>query len=92
MNEITEAISKKVEGFEPDDGDQEAEFKGTEMVTLSQLLFKYSNCSDLIFFVAGVVCSFLFGSSLPAFCLVFGDMIDGMSMSTHGGGFDSLKE
>ena len=53
--------------------------------------------ADQAKFVSGLTASVLFGGSLPAFCLLFGDMID--SVGETGGendpndtsGFDSLQ-
>lgn len=63
------------------------------MISVSDLLFKYADRTDLIYFNLGILCSIGFGGALPGFCLFFGDMIDSMGQSTSTkDGFSGLKD
>lgn len=42
------------------------------------LLTRFADCGDLIFLGNGLFWSFLFGASLPGFCLIFGGLMDDM--------------
>lgn len=77
LSEITEAVKEKVKDFDPN-FDPESEFTSTEQMSWFKMVYRYMDGSDQIKFYAGFFASVLFGGSLPAFCLLFGDMIDGV--------------
>ena len=64
------------------------------MISLSDLLYKYADSTDMVYFYCGVLASIGFGAALPGFCLFFGDMIDSIGKSTASGGgdFESLRD
>ena len=83
MNEMRGLIEKKVSSYVPDDQkDENAEFVGSDMITVNELLFKYADSTDMFYYYCGALASFGFGGALPGFCLFFGDMIDTMGKST----------
>jgi hypothetical protein len=51
---------------------------------MKQILFRFANGYDTVFFIMGAIASLLFGLVLPGFCLFFGKMIDDMGESTQG--------
>lgn len=91
IDDLRKIVEEKVAAYKPDDEDENAEFTGTEMVSASEILFRFANSCDLVYFWLGVFGSFGFGAALPGFCLFFGDMIDDMGASIQGQGFDALK-
>lgn len=92
MADLRKLIEKQVADYVPDEQkDENAEFTGTEMVDTSQILFRFADSGDLVYFWLGAFASFCFGGALPGFCLFFGEMIDEMGAAGQGGGFDSLK-
>jgi len=54
---------------------------------------RYMDCADRTKFYLGLFAALLFGGSMPAFCLLFGDMIDsvGSSDGSDGDSFSSLQ-
>lgn len=93
MADVRKLIDEKIKAYVPDDQkDENAEFTGTDMISVGQILFRFADSSDLVYFYIGVFSSFCFGGALPGFCLFFGEMIDAMGESTAAGGFGSLKE
>ena len=52
-----------------------------------EMAFRYADPFDKVLFIIGLVCSLLFGCALPAFSLMFGEMID----SVGGNSFDMLS-
>jgi hypothetical protein len=53
------------------------------------MIFKYANDGDRWMFIIAVLASLLFGASMPSFCLIFGDMVDGVGGSNS---FDMLSD
>ena len=94
MHDYRKLIEDKVAAYEPDQQkDENAEFTGTEMISVNDILFRYADKTDLIYYYCGAAASFGFGGALPGFCLFFGDMIDKMGATTQGSdGFSSLKD
>lgn len=94
MNDMRKLIEKRVAAYVPDDQqDENAEFTGTDMISISSLLFKYADSTDLCYYYCGILASIGFGGALPGFCLFFGDMIDSMGTSTTGkDGFSGLTD
>ena len=64
------------------------------MISVSEILYKYADSTDMVYYYCGALASFGFGAALPGFCLFFGDMIDSMgaSTATDEGGFGMLKD
>ena len=92
VKEIVEAIQDKVKDFNPD-ADPESEFDTTESIGWFELCNRYMDCADRTKFYLGLFASLFFGGSMPAFCLLFGDMIDsvGSSDGSDGDSFSSLQ-
>lgn len=83
MKEMRKVIEDKVAAYVPDDQqDDDAEFTGTEMISLSELLFTFANKGDICYLMCGLLASAAFGAALPGFNLFFGDMVDSMGTST----------
>lgn len=94
MNDYRKLIEDKVANFVPDDKkDENAEFHGTEMISVKEILFRYADSTDMFYYYCGTLASVGFGGALPGFCLFFGDMIDKMGQTTQGkDGFSALKD
>lgn len=87
MNDLMKLVDEKVKAYVPEDQeDPEAEFTGTEMITTSEILFRFANGGDLVLFWTGIIASIGFGSAMPGFSLFFGEMVDDMSEGTQGEG------
>jgi hypothetical protein len=56
-----------------------------------ELVGRVASTNDKILLASGLSAAGLFGGSMPAFCLFFGEMIDDMGGSGDQSGFDSLK-
>ena len=89
VKEIVEAIQDKVKDFNPD-ADPESEFDTTESIGWFEMCNRYMDCADRTKFYLGLFAALLFGGSMPAFCLLFGDMIDSVG-SSDGSDSDSFK-
>ena len=90
LKEIVEAVQDKTKDFNPD-ADPDSEFTTTENMNWLTMCNRYMSGADRVKFYSGLLASLLFGGSLPAFCLLFGDMIDGVGQTgADSSGFDSL--
>jgi len=79
MAEMRKLIEDKVKKYVPEDQqDESAEFTGTEMISISDLMFKYADRTDMCYYYMGIIASIGFGGALPGFTLFFGEMIDSM--------------
>jgi len=58
--------------------DQNSEFTGKEGVSFFQMINRHANLKDYILFIIGIIAASGFGAAMPAFCLIFGNMIDGL--------------
>ena len=93
LAELRKAVGEKVAGYVPDEAqDESAEFTGTEMITVKEILFRFADKGDLCYFYVGAFASFGFGAALPGFCFIFGELIDKLGASTQGGGFAPLQD
>lgn len=96
LKEIVEAIEDKIKDFNPD-ADPTSEFATTESIGWFAMCYRYMDSLDQAKFISGLTASVLFGGSLPAFCLLFGDMIDGVGETgvnpdpNDTSGFDGLQ-
>lgn len=79
---MRKTIEEQVAKYSPDDPNA-SEFKGTELLTFKQMLFRYANSCDKAYLMCGSFFSLCFGLVLPGFCLFFGNMIDDMGESTQ---------
>lgn len=77
LKEITDAVTEKVKSYNPDI-DPDSEFTTTEKMGWFTMCYRYMDGADQVKLISGLTASVLFGGSLPAFCLLFGDMIDGV--------------
>lgn len=78
--QLCEEIAAKTKKYDPNAGqDGEAEFDTTEKIGWFGMIARERSTSDLVKFSIGAVMASLLGAALPAFCLVFGEMIDGVA-------------
>jgi len=54
------------------------EFHETDVSTMGELFHRFSSGGGLVLLYIGLLFSFCFGAALPAFCVVFGELIDDM--------------
>ena len=93
MNDMRKVIEEKVAAYVPEDQqDENTEFTGTDMISVNDLMFKYTDKTDMCYFYSGIIASTLFGGALPGFCLFFGDMVDEMGASNSNTGVGGLKD
>lgn len=95
MNEIIEAVEKKVKTYDPNKN-TDSEFESTEQIGWFEMITRFMDGKDQIKLIGGLFGSALFGAALPAFCLLFGNMIDGVGQtgadtSSESSGFDQLQ-
>jgi len=59
---------------------------------LGDLMFRYADGTDKIMSALAILTSIIFGASMPAFMVIFGELIDSMGSSTSAdaSGFDNL--
>lgn len=48
------------------------------MASFGDLFFRFADGCDMFLFWNGIFWSFLFGAALPAFCIIFGELLDDM--------------
>jgi hypothetical protein len=77
MQDIRELVKAKVEGFDPNAGEEEMEFTGSS-IPWTKLFTPFAGCGDYGLLCGAVLFSTSFGASLPAFCLFVGGAIDEM--------------
>ncbi len=58
--------------------DANAEFHGTEGISFYKMISRHADYRDYILLTIGSTAAITFGAALPAFCLLFGNMIDGL--------------
>lgn len=88
MEELRDCIAKKVKGFNPNK-DEESEFDTTEKISWWKIVRRHMSTADTLKFATGCFTSAMLGAALPAFCLVFGEMIDGVADTSSSNGNDS---
>ena len=71
--------------------DAESEFNSTEEVGLKVLATRYADSCDMIYMARATFCSIGFGAGMPGMCILFGDMVDGIAV-TSDGSYDMYKE
>jgi len=78
--QLCEEIAAKTKKYDPNAGqDGEAEFDTTEKIGWFGMIARERSTSDKVKFMIGATMASLLGAALPAFCLVFGEMIDGVA-------------
>ena len=78
-NVIIEGVSEKTKTYDPSlDNEEHKEFESTDKVGYFHMAFKFADGKDKCLFFFGIMCSLLFGAAMPAFCLLFGEMVDGV--------------
>jgi hypothetical protein len=85
-------VSLKIKEFEEKSNkktDDASEFTTTEQIGFCDLIWRHADCTDKLLWWCGFSGSIIFGSSLPAFCLVWGEMTDSLGGV---GNFDALQE
>jgi hypothetical protein len=79
----------KTLSYDPAQDENEGkEFSSNEKVGFFYMAFKYADAGDKCLFIWAVISAVVFGASMPSFCLLFGDMIDGIGGVNS---FDSLS-
>jgi hypothetical protein len=79
VKELTDLIKERTKKFDPkDDPDAESEFTTTDSMGFMEMVNKVASSGDKCLLVFGLSNAAMFGASLPAFCLFFGEMIDDM--------------
>ena len=87
---LVEAIKEKTLSYDPAQDEKEGkEFDTTEKVGFFYMAFKYADAGDKCMFIVAVLSALIFGASMPSFCLLFGDMINGIGGVNS---FDSLSD
>jgi len=78
--DLCDLVAKKTKTYDANAGqDGEAEFDTTEKIGWWGMCKRERSTSDAIKFYIGNSAAILVGSALPGFCLVFGNMIDGVA-------------
>jgi hypothetical protein len=95
--QLCDIIAKKTKTYDPEAGqDGEAEFDTTEKIGWWGMVARERSTTDLIKFILGLIAATGIGASLPAFCLIFGEMIDGVAGveadDDSGDGFNALQK
>ena len=88
---LRESVKTKVEGFKPEETGEESEFSKGEKITWYNMVTRYASCTDKALLYSGIFCSLMFGASMPAFCVAFGGMVDGLGAG-QGDEFDMLQD
>jgi hypothetical protein len=82
VNELYELAKVKIDAYDPEEEKKaDQEFDTTEQITWTQMVSRHMDCNDKLMLILGQSGAFLFGASLPAFCLLFGNMIDGIGQA-----------
>ena len=89
--ELQEQVTQKLKEFKEKAGktDEQSEFTTTESIGFWEMCWRHADCSDKLLWWCGFFASSIFGSSLPAFCLIWGEMMDSIGGV---GNFDSMKD
>jgi hypothetical protein len=53
------------------------------------MISRHADCRDYTLLIIGSIAATAFGAALPAFCLLFGNMIDGLGQGAATGGTTS---
>lgn len=92
IKEIKDTVLERTKDFDPNEQekDENLEFHETDVSTMGELFHRFATGGGLVLLYIGLFFSFIFGASLPAFCVVFGELIDDMGNmeATKEGGFD----
>ena len=97
VNELYELAKVKIDAYDPEEEKKaDQEFDTTEQITWTQMVSRHMDCNDKLMLILGQSGAFLFGASLPAFCLLFGNMIDGIGQAgvdtaDSSAGYESLQ-
>ena len=88
VNEIHSAVSEAVKNYvpTPENQDENLEFAETEEAPLCEMFNRYSTTCDKILLWNGFFWSFIFGGSMPGFCIVFGALVDDLGAQQPGSG------
>ena len=78
QKELYDAIQKAVKDFDPnaEQQDENLEFKETDAVGVGEMFSRFADGCDKTLMYIGFFWSALFGASTPAFCVVFGELIN----------------
>ena len=88
ISELRELVSTKVASYDPSDEVKTSEFGTLEQISYRKLVFRFASFSDKMLFGSAWLASMLFGAAMPAFNLIFGEMIDSVGANA---GFESLE-
>ena len=68
----------KVEKYNPEVTGTESEFAKGEKIGWYNMVTRYASPNDIALLYLGILCSVIFGSSMPALCAGFGGLVDGV--------------
>ena len=88
---MRDTVKTKVEGYNPEETGEESEFAKGAKIGWYDMVSRYASCKDLVLLWSGILASLIFGASMPAFCVGFGGMIDGVGVGASDG-FGMLQE
>jgi len=80
INDIGVAVEKAVKTYDPEaeERDESLEFHETEAVPFCKMLTRFASGCDMTLAYIGFFWSFIFGGSMPGFCIIFGELVDDM--------------
>ena len=90
VEEVIRVVDDKVKSFKPDAAD--SEFSTTEALPFFEMVSRYMDFEDKIYLGLGLFGAFFLGAAMPAFCLLFGDMVDGIGGSTASDGSQDVSQ
>jgi len=90
VQSLVDMVADKVSKYDPTkDGEEASAYKETEEVGFWNLIFRYATGTDIMLWVLAMIATIITGASMPAFVLIFGEMIDSIGGA---GGFGSLSD
>ena len=93
MTELVDLVQKQTSSYKPDVSEEEkSEFETTEKISWLEMVGRNAETSDYLGLFAGMFMSMLLGAALPGFCLIFGNMIDGVAETSDDNSFNALQE
>ena len=73
-------VKDKVDSYDANaaEVDQNAEFTGKEGISFFKMISRHASFKDYCLLIFGCIAAAGFGAAMPAFCLIFGNLIDGL--------------
>ena len=90
LQDLMNLVQKRTTEYDPTlvENEEADKFEGEQMGYF-HLIFKYADGKDKCTFFLACICATLFSASLPGFCVLFGEMLDGVGGSNT---FDLLAD